>query len=215
MNSYPNAPRLQKGALVGLGSATALPNVIVFQYNPETLTRSLSVQGAGADADSAEALRLKGPPLETIRLDVELDATDSLEEGKASAVGLGIHPALAALELLLYPPSPQVIANASMQRLGMIEVVPPEAPLTLFVWGGKRVLPVRIASFSVTEEAFDPDLNPIRARISLELRVLSYHDLGLASVGGALSIAHQVAKEALAAARTVGAAPAALGTAIA
>ena len=81
---------------------------------------------------------------------------------------------------------------------GVIEVVAPEAPLTLLVWGPKRVLPVRMNGFTITEEAFDPNLNPIRAKVSLDLMVLNYHDLGLVSVGGALFMAHQIAKETMA-----------------
>ena len=91
-----------------------------------------------------------------------------------------------------------MIANEVLLRAGVIEVVAPETPLTLFVWGPKRVLPVRLTSFSITEQAFDTGLNPIRASVSLSLAVLSYQDLGLLSVGGALFMAHQVAKEAMA-----------------
>jgi hypothetical protein len=57
---------------------------------------------------------------------------------------------------------------------------------------------VRMNGFTITEEAFDPNLNPIRAKVSLDLLVLNYHDLGLVSVGGALFMAHQIVKEAMA-----------------
>ena len=91
-----------------------------------------------------------------------------------------------------------VIANEVLKAAGAVEVVPPEAPLTLFYWGLKRVLPVRITSLNVTEQHFDPDLNPIVAEVSLTMDVLSYHDLGLPSVGGALYMANQILKEGMA-----------------
>lgn len=198
MSSFPGSPRLQKGAIVGLDPANPLASVIVFQYNPDTLTRSLTAQTTEGEANRGEALRLKGPPQETMTLDVEIDATDQLEQGDSIATSMGIYPALAALEMLLYPKSGLIIANEVLAAVGIIEVIPPEAPLTLFVWGLKRVVPVRLTNFSITEEAFDPGLNPIRAKVSLGMRVLSYYDLGLYSAGGALFMVHQVAKEVMA-----------------
>ena len=117
---------------------------------------------------------------------------------------MGLYPALAALEMLLYPKSALVVANEVLARFGIIEVIPPEAPLTLLIWGLKRVLPVRLTQLTITEEAFDPVLNPIRAKVSLDLRVLTYQDLGLLSAGGALFMAHQVAKETMATISSVG-----------
>jgi hypothetical protein len=198
MSAFPNSPRLQKGAIVGLDPANPLASVIVFQYNPDTLTRTLTAQAAAAQADRSEVLRLKGPPEEKISLEVEVDATDQLETGDGLAASLGIHPTLASLEMLLYPKSAVAIANEVLMNIGVIEVIPPEAPLTLFIWGIKRVVPVRLTQVSITEEAFDTALNPIRARVRLELRVLNYYDLGLLSVGGALFMAHQVVKEVMA-----------------
>ena len=209
MTTFPGAPRLQKGALVGLDPVQPLASVIVFQYNPETVTRTLTPQptgtggAGGGSASPGEALRLAGPPQETIQLEVAVDATDQLERGTPPATQVGIHPQLAALEMLLYPKSPLVIANEALLRAGMLEIVPPEAPLTVLVWGPTRVVPVRLTDFSITEEMFDPNLNPIHAKVSLGLRVLSYRDLGLLSPGGALFMAHQVLKEGLAAVGSV------------
>jgi hypothetical protein len=121
---------------------------------------------------------------------------------------------LASLEMLIYPKSIPTIANEALAAVGVIEVVPPEAPLTLFVWGVKRVLPVRITSFSITEEAFDPNLNPIRASVNLGLQVLTYHDLGLLSAGGALFMAHQIIKEVMATINGVGTIASAAGGAL-
>jgi hypothetical protein len=198
MTTFPNSPKLLKGALIGVDIFNPLASVVVFQYNPETLTRTLRARTAGEQAHAGEALRLAGPPEETIRLEVEIDAADQLEKADPIATSMGLYPTLASLEMLLYPKSALVVANEVLARVGIIEIIPPEAPLTLFVWGAKRVLPVRLTSFSIREEAFDPGLNPIQAKVELELRVLSYQDLGLLSVGGALFMAHQVAKEVMA-----------------
>jgi hypothetical protein len=198
MSSFPGSPRLIKGAIVGIDPFNPVASVVVFQYNPDSVTRTVSVQASGDNSDQGEALRLKGPPQETIRLEVEIDAADQLEKAEFSATKMGLYPALAALEVLLYPKSALMVANDVLARFGIIEVIPPEAPLTLLIWGLKRVLPVRLTQLAITEEAFDPMLNPIRAKVSLDLRVLTYQDLGVLSVGGALFMAHQVAKEAMA-----------------
>jgi len=198
MTTFPGSPRVLKGAIVGLDPLNPLASVIVFQYNPESLTRRLAAQAAGRAPARGEALRLKGPPQETIDLTVVLDAADQLERADPLATGAGLHPTIAALEMLLYPKSALMIANELLAQAGIIEVIPPEAPLTLFAWGAKRILPVRLTELSVTEEAFDPNLNPIVARVTVSLTVLTYQDLGLASVGGALSMAQQVVKEILA-----------------
>jgi hypothetical protein len=198
MSGFPGSPKLLKGAVVGVSVLDPLSSVVIFQYNPDTLTRTIRVSAAGREGDKSEALRLKGPPDATVRLEVEVDAADQLEQGDRAAGELGVYPALSRLELLLYPSSNVVIANEVLSALGVIEVVAPEAPLTLLVWGPKRVLPVRMTGFTITEEAFDPNLNPIRAKVGLDLMVLNYHDLGLISVGGALFMAHQIAKEAMA-----------------
>jgi hypothetical protein len=198
MSNFPRSPRLTKGAIVGIDIMNPLASVIVFQYNPESITRTLQPQSSGEGGDRAEAMRLKGAPIETIKLDVAIDATDQLEKADAITTTLGIHPQLAALEMLLYPKSALVIANTVLMAIGQLEVVPPMAPFTLLVWGIKRVLPVRVTDLSITEEAHDPSLNPTRAKVSLGLRVLSYNDLALTHPGYSLFLAHQVAKEVFA-----------------
>jgi hypothetical protein len=198
MTTFLNSPHLLKGALLAVDLASPLPSVILFQYNPDTLTRRLQSQADGLSGDRSEAFRLKGPPAETINLDVEIDATDQLEQAVQTAVTQGIYPQLSALEMLLYPRSAVVIANTALLAAGTIEVLPPIAPLTLFVWGPKRVLPVRLTDFSINEEAYDVNLNPIRAKVTLGLRVLSYNDLPLTHPGYHVFLAHQVVKETLA-----------------
>src|SRR6266567_3357546 len=194
----PISPKLQHGSIIAIDQVTKQQTEIKFQYNPDTLTRRLTAQTASGNYDRSEAFRLKGPPEENLSLEIELDATDDLEAGDSDAQSIGIHPKLAVLELLLYPKSQLIIANETLANYGVIEIVPPEVPLTLFSWGPNRIVPVRLTSFSITEEGFDPNLNPIRARISLDLMVLNYMDLGLSSEGGRRFMAHQQKKEIMA-----------------
>lgn len=207
MSDSPRTPRLLRGAIIGLDLFNPLASLVIFQYNPERLTRTITptTNDRYGTLAPGEATRLTGPPAEDISAEIELDATDQLESGKSPATILGIHPTLAALEMLVYPKSALVIASEVLAALGIIEVVPPEAPLTLFVWGPARVVPVRLQSMTITEEAFDPNLNPIRANVSLSMRVLTYRDLGLLSPGGAVFMAHQIVKEAMATLNGVGA----------
>ncbi|WP_088888982.1 CIS tube protein [Leptolyngbya ohadii] len=204
MISFPGSPRLLKGAIVALNPLTKAPvGVIPFQYNPETLTRSLQIQTLeGEQNNRVEALRLKGAPVETFQIEIQLDATDRLEKADPSAIGVGLHPQLAALELLVYPNTVEVGINMISAALGVLEIIPSEAPMTLLVWGAKRVLPVRLTSFSTAEEAYDINLNPIRAKVTLGLRVLTYDDLPWSSFGSKLFFVHQVQKEILARAGT-------------
>jgi hypothetical protein len=202
-----------KGALVGLDILNPLASVIVFQYNPDTMTRRLQAQTlGGGEGDRTEAYRLKGAPIENISLDVEIDATDQLEKGDGLTGAVGIYPQLSALEMLIYPKSALVITNTVLLAAGTIEVIPPVAPFTLFIWGPQRVLPVRVSDFSITEEAFDPNLNPIRAKVSLGLRVLSYNDFSVTHPGYYVFLAHQVVKETMAVIGSVNAAGSVAGS---
>jgi hypothetical protein len=200
VTTFPGAPRLLKGALIAVDPVNPIPSVIIFQYNPETMTRRLEARATRDEGqgDQAEVYRLTGPPKETITLKVEIDVADQLEQGSPQAVMMGIYPALSALEMLLYPPSTRIIANAIIAAAGGIEIIPPEAPMTLFVWGAKRVLPVRLASFSITEQAYDPALNPIRAEVDLTLNVLTTADFQASHPGYDIYLAHQIAKEVMA-----------------
>jgi hypothetical protein len=198
MSSFPGSPQLVKGAIVALDPFNPVASLVVFQFNPETMTRTITPSTTTTPGDRAEALRLKGPPTEDLSVDVWFDAADGLETGSATASSVGVYPQLAALEMLVYPKSALVIANEVLSNLGVIEVIPPEAPLTIFVWGAKRALPVRVKSITVSEEAYDPHLNPILAKATLALSVLSYRDLGLLSAGGAMFMANQLIKEAMA-----------------
>lgn len=197
----PRSPRLIKGGIVLIDPKSgAVVRAIALQYNPDTLSRTLQMQAAGPEGDRLEALRLKGPPNETIKLDAEIDATDQMEFPDQNPVTgeFGIFPQLAALETLVYPTSASLSSANGLAGAGTLEIAPSETPLSLFVWSKSRVVPVRVTDFSITEEAFDPNLNPIRAKISLGLRVLTVNDLGFAHKGGSLFMAYLQTKEQLA-----------------
>lgn len=198
MYTFPGSPRLVKGAIVAYDDKNKPTSIIRFQFNPDTLSRSLQAQTSGEGGAQADVLRLKGPPVETIKLEAEIDATDQLEVGDQNAVSMGIYPLLSALELLIYPNSGLVQDNEALLEKGAIEIIPPEAPLTLFIWGANRVIPVRLTGFDITEEAYDTNLNPIRAKISLNLRVLSYNDLSKTNLGYFIFKTHHLSKELMA-----------------
>jgi len=202
MSSFPGAPRLLKGTIAILDAVSFFPKgIITLQYNPETLRRTLQVRGAGSEGgDRLEALRLVAPPMETIQLEAEIDATDQLEFPAKNPVAVlsGIYPQLAALETLIYPKSSQIQKNNQLARRGILEILPIEADLSVFIWGINRVMPVRLSELSITEEAFDPRLNPIRAKVSLGMQVLSTNDLRYDHKGSSLFRVYQKQKEVFA-----------------
>jgi hypothetical protein len=197
------SPRTLKGGIVLLDPVTfqALPNgIVVLQYNPDTLTRTMKIKGVEEGGDRSEALRLTGPPVETLKLDAEIDATDQLEhpDQNPNAVSYGIFPQLSALETLVYPTSATLQNNFGLAQQGTLEIMPILSPFSLFVWSASRIAPVRITELSITEEAFDPKLNPIRAKVSLGMRVLTIDDLYFSDASGGIYMAYQKQKEALA-----------------
>ena len=174
------------------------PSIIEFQYNPEQVTRTLKPQPVSDEPDRTEIFRLKGPPIETIRCTIDIDATNLLASSDATTLSYGIQPQLAALELLVYPTSEVLLANEALSFLGTIEILPMQSMLTLFVWSKSRVTPVLITDLDITEELFDGQLNPIRAKVALGMRVLNVNDVGFLTPAGALYMAYQIQKEALA-----------------
>lgn len=201
-SEFSRSPKLLKGALVVFETAIPVPtNLIVFQYNPETMARSFRPVGGGADPSggAGDTQHVPLPPLETFQMTVDLDAGDQLEASNPLARTVGLHPTLAALELLLYPPSTQLILNKALALLGSSIISPAEAPMVLLVWGAPRVVPVRVTSVGITEQAFDQALNPIRAQVALGLRVLTPVELAKAGPPfDTLALVNHVAKEVLA-----------------
>lgn len=176
-----------------------LSRMVIFQYNPEAMTRVLTPRAGPAGQSAAgDAYRIWGAPTEKITMTVEVDATDQLETGNPIAATAGIAPQLSALEMLLYPSSALVIANTALLLAGTIEILPPTGPLTVLIWGPGRAVPVRLESLTITEQAFDPALFPVRATVALSVQVLSYSDLPATDAGYALFLVHQVLKETMA-----------------
>jgi hypothetical protein len=193
------SPLVMKGAILVLEPNTGIPlNTIQFQYNPESIRRSLQPQSVGDLPDRTEVLRLKGPAIETINCDVEIDATDLLAAQDPTTMSYGIAPQLSTLELLVYPASALLIANEVLSLVGTIEILPMSSNLTLFAWGKNRVAPVRLTAIEITEEQFDPQLNPIRAKVALSMRVLNVNDVGFLTPAGAMYMAYQIGKETIA-----------------
>ncbi|WP_030917652.1 hypothetical protein OG612_30980 [Streptomyces sp. NBC_01527] len=206
MSRYADIPKPIRSGIVVVDPERGTPQrIIVLQFNPDTLERSLAPQSAGGSGDAGgggsggdrnEALRLKGPAEESWKFTAEIDATDQFEVAAPD----GIHPQLATLEMLVHPTSAQLREASRQTRKGTIEISPIEMPLTLFTWGSKRVMPVRLTELSISESAFDVNLNPIRASLGIGMKVLSVSDLPAGHRGADLYLAHLAQKERLAAA---------------
>ncbi|ANZ16747.1 hypothetical protein O1L44_12570 [Streptomyces noursei] len=207
MAPYRDIPKPIRSGIVVVDPELGVPQrIIVLQFNPDTLERQVAPQAAGGEGDSGgggggsgggdrnEALRLKGPAQETWKFTAEIDATDQLDV----AAPEGIHPELAVLEMLVQPTTAQLLAASKLTKKGTIEISPIEMPLTLFTWGSKRIMPVRLTELSVNESAFDVNLCPIRASLSIGLKVLTVSDLPAGHPGAALYLAHLAQKEQLA-----------------
>jgi hypothetical protein len=206
-SDFPRSPKLMKGGLVVYQSQDPgpPPQVIAFQYNPDQMSRSLALRATPRDPSNVGAaredvLRVLGPPVETINLAVELDAADQLAEPaqNPTAVQKGLHPVLATLEMLLYPTTEKAQQLMALAQAGQVQISPADTPLVLLVWGKSRVVPVLMTSFSITEQAFDPQLNPIQAKVELGMRVLTYMELQQGTLGFMAFLAYQRQKETLA-----------------
>ncbi len=199
MTTFPNSPKIIKGGIVLVDAKSGKTlTMITLQYNSESLSRTYEPQGFGDG--QGEALRFKGPAVETLTIDAEIDAADQLEfpDENQDVVEHGVQPQLALLESLINPTSEQLNNNNILASAGTLEIAPMEAPLALFVWSKNRIVPVKIKTFSITEEAFDTQLNPIRAKVSLAMQVLNVNDLGFKHIGGSLFMNYLQNKEQLA-----------------
>ena len=192
---------VMKGALVEFMPTflpIPVPNVIVFQYNPETMTHTWTQpQSAGsAGTETSNPLAVKGMPGESFSFTIAMDANDEIADGSAPTAALaqasGIYSRLAALEMLLYPsgaPSTllgTVSASITAALTGVasdpVRKVPQSVmPVTLFIWGPGRIVPVRVTGLTITEKLYDSALNPTHAEAQLALRVLTPAELVAAS----------------------------------
>jgi hypothetical protein len=193
-------PYLLRGALIEYGSdfLGPLPNVVIFQFNPETLTRAIQIpQRPTGD-----------PPIERITLKAEFDAADGLNANKVLARGFGVGPQLAALEKMVYPAGKiSGLIGAAIDAIGdaiglggddaETQPIPRESyPRILFIWGLTRILPVTIDSISITEQQYDFLLNPVRAEVSLGLSVNSTNTCSTDKVAKGAMEYSNLAKEA-------------------
>jgi hypothetical protein len=202
--SSPLTPRVVRGGITLLDAVTnTVQRVIPLQYNPDSVQRSFTVRGAGAEAGArAEALRLTGPPGQTITVDCEFDATDQLaspdDRANQTVVEVGLRAQLAVLETMIYPKLDAVRRAAALAAAGELEIAPAPAPLTLFVWSKHHITPVRITEFAITEESYDARLNPIRAKVHLGMRVSTVNEVGTDSRAGQIAMTHHQRLEQLA-----------------
>jgi hypothetical protein len=213
MTEFPGSPKLIRAGLVLISPENgSVVRIIALQYAPERLSRQVEAQAIEDEANRSQPLRLTAPAKETITLEAVIDATDQLEfpAQNSAAAEAGIFPALSALEIMVHPTSAQLERQNAQAAAGSFEITPAETPLALFVWSARRIVPVRLTSIQITEEFFDHNLNPIRAKVSLTLRVLSVDDLGFGHRGSGLFMAYLQSKEQLAA-RFAGGALDALG----
>ncbi|MCA9483474.1 MAG: hypothetical protein KC553_07065 [Nitrospina sp.] len=199
------SPKVLKGGIVAYSFPELLPVVIIFQYNPDAVSRSIQAGSGGGGGGRGDANRVNGPPQETLSMSVEIDAADQLEKPSENALTVdnGLHPAIAALEQLLYPAYPAVIANEALALAGSAFILGEQAPLAFLIWGEKRVLPIQVDSLSITEEAFDQRLNPIRAKVDLSMKVLTYRDLDITNPGYWVYLASFTQKEVMATLNTL------------
>jgi hypothetical protein len=188
MSDFVLRPKLLRGAFVEYGLSLP-PLLFAFQFNPETLTRSrtASYTPAGADGsgngcregnESQQRACLAQVQVseETIALTLTLDATEDLNDGGGLAGQFGIGPQLSVLELMIYPKTDQLFGFPLGGLLGSADqfgaAQAKTIPILLFVWGRKRVMPVVMTSLNVTEQEYFPDLNPKRATVAVQLKVL-------------------------------------------
>ena len=206
-SEFPGSPQLLKGALAvyETDARGTQPEIIVFQYNPNQVKRTLANRAAPSESSNVgsareEVRRVLGPPKETITISVELDAADQLAEPSQNSIVVenGLYPVLSTLEMLLYPASIRVQEIEQLAAQGEVQLSPVDVPLLLLILGQSRVAPVMLTNFSITEEAFDQNLNPIRAKVDLGMQVLTYMELDSESLGYDAYLAYQRQKESLA-----------------
>lgn len=203
MTPYPNSPNIMKAALISMGGTIPVPRLIMLQYNPAELTRQLEPDFEKTGDTPTGTNLLAGPATETIQMTARISAVDQLQANDATAMMFGIHPQLATLEMMLFPSTTSIAADIAMMALGVLEIVPPETPLTVLVWGPMRVLPVQITSYSVTETMHDTKLNPIDAQVTMSMKVLTYQDFAPDQVGFYLYLANLAERELMSGLGTV------------
>lgn len=203
MTPYPNSPQVLKAGLISMGGTIPVPRLIVLQYNPAELTRQLAPDFQKTGDTPTGTNLLAGPATETIQMTARISAVDQLENNDATAMMFGIHPQLATLEMMLFPTTSSILQGLTQMALGVLEIVPPESPLTVFVWGPQRVMPVQLTQYSVTETMHDTRLNPIDANVTIDMKVLTYQDFSPGQAGFFLYLANLAERELMSGLGTV------------
>ncbi len=185
-----------RGALVEYGRDVLgpIPNIVVFQFNPEQISRTLNIPQANTEAPENprqnKPHQTSGPPTESFTITAHFSAADDLGKGGAAAAiprVFGVGPQLAALEKMVYPEGGFVTGaiGAAVDAIGSAlsgsdgqrstRPTPREqTPRILLIWGPSRVLPVKIRSMSITEQKYDPLLNPVQAEVQIGLAVQGF-----------------------------------------
>jgi len=185
-----------RGALIEFMESFPIPvpNVILFQYNPETMTHTWTPAHSGGSntpgQNPSNPLAITGPPEESFSFTLMMDSNDTIADGSAVTAGLaelsGVYPRIAALEMLLFPTAPPGggLIGAVSSALGLTSSPPPtqvpaaQLPTILFVWGPGRIAPVRVTTLTFTEKLYDGTLlNPIHAEAQVTLKVLTPPEL--------------------------------------
>ena len=194
-----------RGAFVSFTETFPLPipNVIIFQYNPETMTHTWTPAASGGAASTGSAsgkqgdgasnpLAVTGPPGESFTFTLTLDANDMIADGNVVSAGLaeasGVYTRLAALEMLLFPTdnSGGGLIGSISSALGITggssgpntPIPAQQLPTVLFIWGPGRILPVKVTTLTTTEKLYDSILlNPTHAEVSVGLKVLTPQEL--------------------------------------
>jgi hypothetical protein len=219
MSDFVLRPSVLRGAFVEYGLSLP-PLLFAFQFNPETLTRSRTASYTPAGADGSGTGCREGNEAqqracmsqvqvseESISLTLTLDATDDLNDSRTIAGEFGIGPQLSVLELMIYPKTDQLFGFPIGNLLGGADqfgaAQAKTIPILLFVWGRKRVMPVVMTSLQITEQEYFPDLNPKRAQVAVQLKVLEGFNppylyshgwrtalaaMNLANIGGFLNV---------------------------
>jgi hypothetical protein len=195
-----------KGAFINLGAGLlgALPNIVVFQFNPDRVTRTPSLVHPPPKMDGSgkrPASPQPDEPSQTISFSLRIDATDQLAQSNPIAAASGILPTLSAIELLMVPKSSLSIDLSSLSgsKSKPHQHPPQKLPTVLFFWGPFRILPVSITTLSITETEYDVLLNPIRAEVSVSLHVLTPSQLNDATLAIGAYKYSQGVKEVMAA----------------
>ena len=177
---------LLRGALIEYGSdfLGPLPNVVLFQFNPETMSRVIQIPPRPSGATARETTQAGELPIEKITIKAQFSAADQLHSNNPLARAFGIGPQLAALEKMVQPSNiiggligEALDAIGDALGLGGDEEAPTQPiprqnyPRILFIWGLTRVLPVVIESMTITEQQYDSLLNPVQAEVSIGMAV--------------------------------------------